>query len=45
VARLTICHTESVIYAVSSDVIREAITTAAKFNGVKVYWVILQCQC
>ena len=37
VARLTTCYIESIIYTVSSDVIREATTTAAEFNGVKVY--------
>jgi len=37
VARLTIRHIESVIHAVSLDVIREATTTTAKFNGVKIY--------
>ena len=36
-ARLTIRHIESVIYIISSDVIREAITTTTKLNGVKVY--------
>ena len=41
VARLTTCHIESIIYAVSLDVVREATTTATKFDGVKVYWVIL----
>jgi len=41
VARLTICYIESVIYIISLDVIREATTTATKFGGVKVYWVIL----
>ena len=40
-ARLTICQVESVIYIMSLDIIGEATTTAAKFNGVKVYWVIL----
>ena len=36
-ARLTTRHIESVIRAMSLDVIREATTTAAEFNGVKVY--------
>ena len=44
VARLTIRYTKSVIHAMSSDVIREATTAAAEFNGVKVYWVILWYQ-
>jgi len=43
VARLTTCYAESVIYIVSLDVIREATTTATKFDGVKVHWVILWC--
>src|SRR5580693_1713692 len=34
VARFTICYIESVIYTVSSDVIRETTATAAEFNGV-----------
>ena len=33
-ARLAICHTESVIYIISLDVIREPITITAKFNSV-----------
>jgi len=37
VARLTICHTESVIYVVSLDVVREATTTATEFDGVEVH--------
>jgi len=37
VAGLTICYIESVIYAMSLDVVREATTSAAEFNGVKVY--------
>ena len=46
VARLTICHIESIIYIISLDVVREATTTTTtKFNSVKVYWVILQYQC
>ena len=36
IARLTIYYIESIIYIMSLDVIREA-TTAAEFNGVKVY--------
>ena len=44
VARLTIRYIESIIYTMFSDVIREATTTAAEFNGVKVYQVILQYQ-
>ena len=34
VARLAICHTESVIYIMSLDVIREPIIITAKLNGV-----------
>jgi len=41
VARLTTCYAESVIHAVSLDVVREATTTATKFDGVEVHWVIL----
>ena len=37
VARLTTRHIESIIRAMSLDVVREAATTAAEFNGVKVY--------
>jgi len=37
VARLTICQAESIIHIISLDVIREATTTAAKFNSIKVY--------
>ena len=43
VARLTTRHIKSIIYIISLNVIREAATTAAKFNSVKVHWVILQC--
>ena len=34
VARFTTCHAESVVHAMSSDVIRETTATAAEFNGV-----------
>ena len=34
VARLAICYTESVIYIISLDVIREPITITAKLNSV-----------
>ena len=34
VARFTICHTKSIIYIISSDVIRETTATTVKFNGV-----------
>ena len=37
VARLAIYYTESIIYTMSLDIIREATTTAAEFDGVKVY--------
>ena len=37
VARLTTRHIESIIYVMSSDVIKEATTTAVKFNGIKVH--------
>ena len=33
-AKLTIYYTESVIYIMSSDVIKETTATAIKFNGV-----------
>ena len=36
-ARLAIYYTKSIIYTMSLDVIRETITTATKFNGVKAY--------
>ena len=45
VARLTTRHIESIIHVMSLDIIKEAATTTAKFNSVKVYQVILQCQC
>ena len=41
VARLTTRYTKSIIHAMSLDIIKEATTTTAKFNGIKVYWVIL----
>ena len=44
VARLTTRYIESIIYIVSLNVIREATTTTTRFNGVKVYQVILRCQ-
>ena len=34
VARLAICYTESVIYIISLDVIRESVTITVKFDGV-----------
>jgi len=45
IARLTVCYAKSIIYVVSSDVIREATIIIAKFDGVKVHWVILWCRC
>ena len=44
-ARLTARYIKSIIYVMSLDVIREATTTIAKFDSVKVYWVILWCWC
>ena len=45
VARLTTHYTESVIHIMSLDVIKEATITVAEFDSIKVYWVILWCQC
>ena len=37
IVRLTIYYIKSIIYTISLDIIREAITTIIKFNNVKVY--------
>jgi len=37
VARLTTYYIESVIRAISSDIIGDTTTTAVEFNGVEVY--------
>jgi hypothetical protein len=36
-ARLTTYYTESVIYIISLNIVRETTTTITEFNGVKVY--------
>ena len=36
-AKLTIYYIKSIIYIISLDVIREAITTTTEFNNIKVY--------
>ena len=40
-AGLAICYTESVIYIISLDVIRETTATTAKFNGIVLLALLL----
>ena len=42
VVRFTIYYTESVIYIMSLDIIRETTATVIEFNSVQVHQVILQ---